>query len=203
VDRTQEQRVSAAVGSHEEKPGQTYSRPTTVLFTDIVGSTRLQATLGDRKWAELLTEHLRIVRAAIDRWHGFENDTAGDGFYVTFSDPAQAIRCGLEVVDAVRPLGIEIRAGAHLGECSVVDQKCSGLTVSIGSRVAKRAGPSQLLVSQAARDHVADDDLVFTKVGRRKLKGVPGTWQLFAAQNLTLPPRTPTPPRTSRSGTAT
>ena len=113
----------------------------TVLFTDIVDSTKLQARLGDRRWKELAEQHHATIRAELERFKGIEQDTAGDGFYARFDGPARAIRCGVAAVAAVRQLGIEIRAGVHTGECEVVDGKCGGLTVSIGARVSARAAP--------------------------------------------------------------
>ena len=103
----------------------------TVLFTDIVGSTDKQASLGDRRWRNLVEKHHAIVREALGRWRGVENDTAGDGFYATFDGPARAIRCAQEVVQGVRELGIEVRAGMHTGECELIEGKCAGITVSI------------------------------------------------------------------------
>jgi class 3 adenylate cyclase len=153
----------------------------TVLFTDIVGSTQRQAQLGDAGWKELIERHHAIVRERVDRHRGQEQDTAGDGFFVRFDGPARAIRCAQEIVDAVRPLGIQIRAGIHTGECEVVDGKCTGLSVSIGARVMASAGPSQILVSQTVRDLVAGAGLPFDDVGERELKGVPGRWRLYRA----------------------
>jgi class 3 adenylate cyclase len=155
----------------------------TVLFTDIVGSTERQAAIGDRAWKELVGRHHAIVRQALERWRGVENDTAGDGFYATFDGPARAIRCAQEVVAAVRPLGIQVRAGVHTGECEIVDNKCSGLTVSIGSRVAAHAAPSHVLVSQTVKDLVAGSDLSFVEIGERELRGVPGRWVLYGVES--------------------
>ena len=124
----------------------------TVLFTDIVASTERQAALGDRGWKELVERHHTLVREQLARFRGLEQDTAGDGFYARFDGPARAIRCAQEIVEAVRPLGIEIRAGLHAGECEIVDGKCGGLSVSIGARVMALAGPSEVLVSQTVKD---------------------------------------------------
>jgi class 3 adenylate cyclase len=155
------------------------SAPSTVLFTDIVESTRMQATLGDRAWKSLLLRHNAIVREALAHHAGVENDTAGDGFYATFKGPTPAIRCALEVVRRVRPLGIEVRAGLHLGGCEVIETKCGGLTVSIGARVASQAGPSEVLISQAVKDLVAHSGFTFLDLGERELKGVPEPWRLY------------------------
>ena len=151
----------------------------TVLFTDIVDSTRTQAEIGDSRWKELVLAHHQVVRAALERWRGVENDTAGDGFYATFDGPARAIRCALEVTERVRPLGIELRGGVHTGECEVIENKCGGLTVSIGARVAANAGPSEVLVSQTVKDLVAGSGLRFVDAGEHELKGVPDRWHLY------------------------
>jgi class 3 adenylate cyclase len=153
----------------------------TVLFTDIVGSTETQAALGDHGWKQLVERHHEVVRDALGRWRGVENDTAGDGFYATFDGPARAIRCAQEVASRVRDLGIQIRAGVHTGECEVIDNKCGGLTVSIGARVASIAGPSEVLISQTVKDLVAGSGLRFEDRGEHELKGVPGPWRLYAA----------------------
>ena len=153
----------------------------TVLFTDIIGSTERQAAVGDHAWKSLLEQHHRIVRSALERWRGVENDTAGDGFYATFDGPARAIKCASEIVQQVRDLGIEVRAGVHTGECERIEDKFGGLAVTIGSRVAAHAGSSQVLVSQTVKDLVAGSGIVFTDAGVRELKGVPDAWHLYAA----------------------
>ncbi len=155
----------------------------TVLFTDIVGSTEQQAAMGDHAWKDLVLAHHRIVRAALARWRGVENDTAGDGFFATFDGPARAVRCALDVADAVRSLSIEIRAGVHTGECEIVDGKHGGIAVATGARIAALAGPSQVLVSQTVKDLVAGSGLVFEDHGEHSLKGVPQRWHLFAASS--------------------
>jgi class 3 adenylate cyclase len=151
----------------------------TVLFTDIVGSTDKQASLGDRRWRDLVEKHHAIVREALGRWRGVENDTAGDGFYATFDGPARAIRCAQEVVQGVRALGIEVRAGLQTGECELIEGKCAGITVSIGARVAANAGPSEVLVSQTVKDLVAGSRLSFEVAGDYELKGIPDRWRLL------------------------
>ncbi len=152
----------------------------TVLFTDIVGSTSLQANLGDRGWKELVERHHAIVRDLVQLHRGQEQDTAGDGFYIRFDGPARAVRCAQQIVEGVRPLGIEVRAGLHTGECEIVDGKCSGLSVSIGARVMAAAEPSQVLVSQTVKDLTAGSALTFDDAGERELKGVPGRWHLYS-----------------------
>jgi len=151
----------------------------TVLFTDIVGSTQMQAALGDHGWRELIEQHHAIVRGSLVRWHGVENDTAGDGFYATFDGPARAIRCAQEVGERVRDLGIQIRAGVHTGECELIDGKVGGLAVTIGSRVAATAGPSEVRISQTVKDLVAGSGLTFEDAGEHELKGVPDRWRLY------------------------
>jgi class 3 adenylate cyclase len=153
----------------------------TVLFTDIVGSTERQAALGDRGWKQLVERHHATIRTALERGRGTENDTAGDGFYATFDGPARAIRCALEVADHVRDLGIEIRAGVHTGECEIIDGKSGGLTVTIGARIAALADGSQILISQTVKDLVAGSGLSFRDAGEHTLKGVPERWRLYEA----------------------
>ena len=153
----------------------------TVLFTDIVASTERQAALGDRGWKELVERHHALVREQLVRFRGLEQDTAGDGFYARFDGPARAIRCAQEIVEAVRPLGIEIRAGLHAGECELVDGKCGGLSVSIGARVMALAGPSEVLVSQTVKDLTAGSGLTFEEAGEHELKGVPERWRVYRA----------------------
>jgi class 3 adenylate cyclase len=151
----------------------------TVLFTDIVGSTEKQAAMGDLGWRDLVHRHHAIVREQLERWRGVENDTAGDGFYATFEGPARAIRCALDVVKGVSELGLEIRAGVHTGECQLIDGKVGGIAVTTGSRISALGGPSQVLVSQTVKDLVAGSGFIFEDAGKHELKGVPDRWQLF------------------------
>lgn len=153
---------------------------TTVMFTDIVNSTKLTVDLGDRRWAQLLEDHQQLVRRELTRFRGREIDTAGDGFLATFDGPARAIRCASAIRDAVKGLGIEIRVGLHTGECEVVGEKMRGVAVHIGARVAAIAGPGEVLLSRTVRDLVAGSGLTFEDRGTHVLKGVPGEWQLFA-----------------------
>jgi class 3 adenylate cyclase len=154
---------------------------TTVLFTDIVGSTEHQSKLGDRAWKELVERHHEIVRQALDAWRGVENDTAGDGFYATFDGPARAIHCAMEICDRVRDLGIQIRAGVHTGECELIDGKAGGIAVTTGARISALAAPSQVLVSQTVKDLVAGSGFTFGPNGEHELTGVPDRWRLYAA----------------------
>ena len=151
----------------------------TVLFTDIVGSTERAASLGDGAWKALLARHHEVVRALIGRYRGQEVDTAGDGFLATFDGPARAIHCAMTIVDAVRDLGLEIRAGLHTGECELMDGKVGGIAVHIGARVGALAGPSEVLVSSTVKDLVAGSGLTFEDAGDHELKGVPDRWHLY------------------------
>jgi class 3 adenylate cyclase len=151
----------------------------TVLFTDIVGSTERQAAAGDHVWAEVIRRHHTIVREALGRWQGVENDTAGDGFYATFDGPARAIRCAFDIAGRVRDIGIEIRAGIHTGECEIVDGKRAGLAVTIGARIAGMADPGEVLVSRTVKDLTAGSGFAFDDKGEHELKGVPERWQLY------------------------
>ena len=152
----------------------------TVLFTDIVGSTERAAALGDRAWGDLLAAHHARVREQVERFGGREVDTSGDGFLCTFDGPARAVRCALAAVNAIRGLGLEIRAGVHTGEVQVVGHDVRGLAVHIGARIAGLAGPGEVLVSRTVKDLVAGSGLVFTDRGTHRLKGVPEEWQVFA-----------------------
>jgi class 3 adenylate cyclase len=152
----------------------------TVLFTDIVGSTEKLAEVGDRRWRELLGEHHKRVRRQLVRYRGREIDTAGDGFFAAFDGPARAIRCACAITDAVRELGIEVRAGLHTGECEDVDGKVGGIAVHIGARVAANAGPGEVVVSRTVRDLVSGSGIEFRDRGSVDLKGVPGSWELFS-----------------------
>ena len=152
----------------------------TVLFTDLVGSTEKAVELGDRRWRELLEQHHARTRAQLSRFRGVELDTAGDGFFARFDGPARAIRCACAVRDAVTDLGLEVRAGLHTGECEVMDGKVAGVAVSIGARVAAKAGAGEVLVSQTVKDLVAGSGIEFEDRGGAELKGVPGEWRLYA-----------------------
>lgn len=152
----------------------------TVLFTDLVGSTERAAQLGDRRWRALLEEHHAVIRAELARWRGVEIDTAGDGFLATFDGPARAIRCALASRDAVASLGLELKAGVHTGEVERVGERVVGIAVHTGARVAAKARPGEVLVSSTVKDLVAGSGLEFVDRGEHELKGVPGTWSLYA-----------------------
>jgi class 3 adenylate cyclase len=152
----------------------------TILFTDIVNGTEKAAALGDRGWQRLIEQHHAAIRAELRRFRGTEVDTAGDGFFATFDGPARAVRCATASREAVRPLGIEIRAGVHTGECEIIAGKVGGLSVIIGARVKEQAGPGEVLVSNTVKDLVAGSGIAFTDRGLCYLKGVPGEWRLYA-----------------------
>ncbi|MGZ8694411.1 MAG: adenylate/guanylate cyclase domain-containing protein [Gaiellaceae bacterium] len=152
----------------------------TVLFTDVVGSTDRARELGDRRWGELLGRHHAVVRTRLERFHGREVDTAGDGFLATFDGPARGIRCARAISDAVRDLGLEVRAGLHTGECELVEGGVRGIAVHTGARVASKAGAGEVLVSSTVKDLVAGSGIEFDDRGEHQLKGVPGEWRLYA-----------------------
>ena len=151
----------------------------TVLFMDIVDSTSRAASMGDRAWKDVLTDHHRRTRELVERFRGSEVDAVGDGFFFVFDSPARAVRCAEAVVQAVRPLGIEIRAGAHTGEVETVDGKAGGLAVVIGARIGGLAAASEILVSRTVKDLTAGSELRFEDAGEHKLKGVPDRWPLY------------------------
>jgi pimeloyl-ACP methyl ester carboxylesterase len=155
----------------------------TILFTDIVGSTAKLAELGDRRWRELLQQHHAVVRRQLVRFGGKELDTAGDGFFASFDGPARAIRCAVSITNAVQGIGLDVRAGLHTGECEVIEGKVGGIAVHIGSRVASRAAPGEVLVSSTVKDLVAGSGIGFTDRGVAELAGVPGEWRLYAVAN--------------------
>jgi class 3 adenylate cyclase/pimeloyl-ACP methyl ester carboxylesterase len=157
----------------------------TVLFTDIVDSTKRAAEVGDRRWREIVERHHATVRTLLARYRGTEIDTAGDGFFASFDGPARAVRCAMAISDAVRSLGMEVRAGVHTGEVEMIGDKIGGLAVSIGARVAAVAAPSEVLVSQTVRDLMVGSELVFDDRGAHELKGVPGEWRMYAAVSNT------------------
>jgi class 3 adenylate cyclase len=152
----------------------------TVLFTDIVDSTRRAAEMGDRDWHALLDAHDAVVRSQLARFRGREVNTSGDGFLAMFDGPQRAIRCAIAIRDAVKALGIEVRAGLHTGECEVRGDDIGGIAVHIGARVSALAGPNDVLVSSTLRDLVIGSGLEFEERGSYELKGVPGEWRLSA-----------------------
>jgi pimeloyl-ACP methyl ester carboxylesterase len=151
----------------------------TVLFTDIVGSTERARTLGDRAWRDVLEEHHARVRSVLGQHRGLEVDTAGDGFFASFDGPARAIRAACAIRDGLRQLGLEIRAGLHTGECELMRDKIGGIAVHTGARVAAAAEPGEVLVSSTVKDLVAGSGIVFADRGEQELKGL-GSWRLYS-----------------------
>jgi class 3 adenylate cyclase len=158
-------------------------RLATVLFTDIVGSTQKAGQIGDRRWRYLLQDHQSHVRHLLNRFHGTEVDTAGDGFFATFEGPAKAIRCACAIRDAVRQIGTEIRAGLHTGEVEQQGATVTGLAVHTGARVAALAQASEVLVTSTVQMLVLGSGISFADRGEHTLKGVPGSWRLFAVED--------------------
>jgi class 3 adenylate cyclase len=157
-------------------------RELTILFTDLVGSTQTAAALGDRAWTALLASHNDAVRRELARLAGEEIDTAGDGFLALFDGPARAIRCGLAIRDALRPLGLEVRCGVHTGEVErPPGEKPRGIAVHVGARVMALAGAGEVFVTSTTRDLVAGSGLEFADRGEHQLKGIDGPRRLFAA----------------------
>lgn len=153
----------------------------TVLFTDIVASTETAARIADRAWRDLIASHHRRVRSFLGRFRGREVDVAGDGFFAVFDGPARAVRCGLAICEDARALGLDVRVGVHTGEVELDGTAVRGIAVHIGARVAARAGAGEVLVSNTVKDLVAGSGLAFGSRGEHELKGVPGTWNLYAA----------------------
>jgi class 3 adenylate cyclase/pimeloyl-ACP methyl ester carboxylesterase len=157
----------------------------TVLFTDIVGATGLAESLGDRDWRDLLQRHHALVRQELERFRGREVDTAGDGFFATFDGPARGVRCALAIRERVRSLGIDIRAGLHIGECEVMGPKLGGIAVHIAARVMALSQPGKVMVSRTVKDLVAGSGLDFEPAGRHTLRGVAEEWDLYYALSRT------------------
>ena len=153
----------------------------TVLFTDIVGSTELASTVGDRRWRQLLARHNAMVRRLLKRYQGRELDTAGDGFFAMFDRPADAVECATAIVRNIRSLGIEVRAGVHTGECEVMDHKVGGMAVHVAARIVALAGPGEVLVSRTLQELLAGSEISFEDRGVHALKGLPSEWRLYRA----------------------
>ncbi|GAC1646296.1 MAG: hypothetical protein NVS4B6_20270 [Mycobacterium sp.] len=141
--------------------------------------------LGDDRWHALLDNHDSIVRHELERFRGIEVNTVGDGFVAIFTSPSVAIDCADAIVDAVRPLGIEVRVGIHAGEVEVRGDDIAGMAVHIGARVAALAGPSEVLVSSTVRDIVTGSRRHFAERGEYDLKGVPGRWRVYTLERET------------------
>jgi class 3 adenylate cyclase len=183
VHATTMREMERFVARLERKPGLDRVLAT-VLFTDIVASTRRAAELGDNAWRSLLERHHTLVRRRLAQFRGEELDTAGDGFLASFDGPGRAIECARAVVEDVRSIGLEIRAGVHTGECERMGGKLSGIAVSAGARVAAEAAPGEVLVSSTVKDLVAGSGIAFEDRGAHELKGVPGEWRLYAVTEV-------------------
>ena len=162
------------------------------MFTDIVGSTQHVAKLGDAGWRDLIARHHALVRRELSRFHGTEQDTAGDGFFASFDGPARAIRCAEAIIHGLEPLGLQTRVGIHVGECELHDGKLAGIAVVIGARISALAGPDQILVSATVRDLIAGSGLMLTDRGHHQLKGVPEERLLFSVASPADPPSSQT-----------
>jgi YVTN family beta-propeller protein len=160
-----------------------------ILFTDIVNSTAVAGRVGDGRWKELIARHHAIVRRELKRFRGRELDTAGDGFFASFTEPAAAIRCACAAAESIRQLGIEIRTGVHFGECEQVGGKLGGLTVVVGSRVMALGGPGDVLVTGTASELVGGAGFGFQDRGRQRLRGVDGEWHVLAVTEVDRVPR--------------
>ena len=164
-----------------------YSEPerilTTVLFTDVVGSTERLSELGDANWRDLVERHHDLVRRLLSRYRGTEIDTAGDGFFATFDGPARAIRCARFIQAEIADLGISARAGIHTGACEIIDGKPGGLAIVVGARISAAAGAGEVLVSGTVKDLVSGSGIEFEDRGEHELKGVPGAWRLYAVDS--------------------
>jgi class 3 adenylate cyclase len=154
---------------------------TTLLFTDIVGSTERAVALGDQAWRALLDAHDRTVRDCLRRFRGREINTTGDGFLASFDGPARAIRCAVAISESTRPLGIDLHLGLHTGECEVRGDDLGGLAVHVAARIGSLAAPGEVLVSSTVKDLVAGSRIDFVDRGEYELKGVPGSWKLYRA----------------------
>jgi class 3 adenylate cyclase len=163
---------------HEHQPDRVLA---TVLFTDIVDSTRQAAALGDRRWRELLERHDEITRAEITRFQGRVVKQTGDGFLATFDGPTRAVRCATTLTDRIPELGIDVRNGLHSGECELRGDDIGGIAVHIGARIAALAQAGEVLVSSTVKDVVNGSGIAFRDRGTHVLKGVPGEWKLFAS----------------------
>jgi len=153
---------------------------TTLLFTDMIGSTKMVADVGDREWRNLLDGHRMIAERALERYRGRLIKTMGDGLLATFDGPARAIRCAADMRDSVRELGLHIRAGVHTGEVELLGEDVGGIAVHIAARVSALAVSDEILVSRTVKDLVAGSGIEFEDRGAHVLKGVPDEWRLYA-----------------------
>lgn len=184
VDGVLDELKSFIAGEAADRP-RTDRRLSTVLFTDIVGSTRQLVAIGDAAWQERLADHEAVLRRQVAEWSGEFVASTGDGMLATFDGPAAAVRCALSVIRDLRLKGLEVRAGVHTGEVEMGDGKLSGVAVHIGARVVTLAGAGEVVVSSVVRDLTAGSGLVFDDAGEHHLKGIPASWRLFRARDMT------------------
>jgi class 3 adenylate cyclase len=173
-------RETAAQDAKERSEAKSARGLTAVLFVDIVEATPLALSLGDRAWAELLERYHEIVRSTLARHRGWLMDTAGDGFFAIFDEIGDAIHCALDICESVRPLGVELRSGVHLGHCWKADEKCAGADVHIGARLASAASPGEILISEEAAERARRVGVEVRDRGVRLLKGLPDSRRVFA-----------------------
>lgn len=159
---------------------------TTILVTDIVGSTEIAAKLGDHRWSELLQQHNALIRDELSSFRGQEINTAGDSFLAAFDGPGRAVRCAQAIAAHVRPLGLSVRCGLHTGECQIEAGSLTGIALHIASRIAALAGPDEILASSTVRDLVVGSGLAFAERGLKALKGVPGQWNILAVEERSI-----------------
>ncbi len=178
LDAVLEETVELATGERREVAVERVL--TTVLVSDIVGSTERAAALGDHRWGALLDEHDRTVRGQLYRFRGHEITTTGDGFLASFDGPARAIRCAEAIRDSIARLGIALRLGLHTGECEIRGDDLVGLAVHIATRIGALAAPGEIVVSGTVKDLVVGSGLTFDERGDQELRGVPGVWKVFA-----------------------
>jgi class 3 adenylate cyclase/DNA-binding beta-propeller fold protein YncE len=164
--------------------GRASRRLATILFLDIVGSTQIAAELGDRRWRELLDRFRSIVRTELKRHRGHEEDTAGDGFFITFAQPAEAVRAAVSIVGRVHDIGLDVRCGLHFGEAEMIDGRRGGIAVHLGSRVMSLARAAEVLMTTTVRDLITGTETALEDAGTHELKGVPGSWQVWRLRAL-------------------
>ncbi len=151
----------------------------TLMFTDIVDSTKIASELGDQKWSDLLESHYSAIRHELSVYRGREIDTAGDGFFAAFDGPARALHCARTIRDSIKELGLSLRIGMHTGECEVRGDDMVGIAVHIAARISSLAEPDKILVSRTVKDLVAGSGIEFEDFGTHRLKGVPEEWNIF------------------------
>lgn len=184
MTRTNSKKALELGGAEVAKPCFSDRFLAAVLFIDVVGSTKRASELGDRKWSELMRKQERLVRTQLARWGGQEVDSAGDGSFATFDVPARAIGCAWMISHLTRRLGIEIRAGVHVGECEREGEKVRGMAVHVGARLMSKARTGEILISKTARDLIQGSGIRVNDRGRHALKGVPGRWHLFGVEEM-------------------